>query len=189
MKSIVVGVVIVCLSAVALGQSVELAVLGGGHIPISPSVNVSSGFAVQGNGAVRIFSVPMVGVYAEVPVIATFGLDAGTACVTNVVCKYNSLWVTPGLRLKLAPAFPVSPYFLAGGGFVHFTTTLADGSQNTQTNGVFDVGGGLDMKIAPFVGLRGEVRDMYSGSPRLSLAAIAGRQHNLMVEGGLVFRF
>jgi hypothetical protein len=188
-KAATAAVIVVLLSAAAMGQSVEVAVLGGGHIPISPSVNVSSGFAVQGNLAGRIAGVPFVGVYVEVPVIATFGIDAGSSCVTNAVCKYNSLWITPGLRLKLAGSLPVSPYFLVGGGFVRFKTTQSSGAQNTDTNAVFDVGGGLDMKLAPFVGLRGEIRDMYAGSPRLTLASIAGRQHNLMIEGGLVFRF
>jgi opacity protein-like surface antigen len=173
----------------AIAQSVELAVLGGGHIPVSPSINVSTGFAVQGNLAGRIFGVPFVGVYVEVPVIATFGIDAGTACVTNAVCKYNSLFVTPGLKLKIAPSFPLSPYFVIGGGIVRFHTTQSNGSENTDTNAVFDVGGGLDMKVAPFVSLRGELRDMYAGTPRVTLAAIAGRQHNLIAEGGLVFRF
>jgi Outer membrane protein beta-barrel domain len=180
---------LVLLSATAFAQSAEIAGLVGGHFPISPSVNVSTGFAVQGNLAGRIAGVPFVGVYIEVPVIATFGIDAGSACVTNAVCKYNSLWITPGLKLKLAPSLPLSPYFVLGGGFVRFRTTQSNGSTNTDTNAVFDVGGGLDMKIAPFVSLRGELRDMYAGRPRLTLASIAGRQHNLLVEGGLVFRF
>lgn len=177
------------LPSLAAAQRVELAILGGGHIPISPSINVSTGFAIQGNGAVRIAGVPFVGLYLEVPVIATFGIDAGSACVTDLVCKYNSLFVTPGLKLKLAPSFPISPYFLVGGGVVRFHTTLRDGTESNDTNGVFDVGGGLDLKIAPFVSLRGELRDMYAGTPRLSLAAIAGRQHNLIAEAGLVVRF
>jgi opacity protein-like surface antigen len=187
----VIAVVFVCLvlSVAAFGQSFEVAVLGGGHIPVSPSVNVSSGFAVQGNLAGRIAGVPLVGVYVEVPVIATFGLDAGSSCVTNAVCKFNSLWVTPGLKLKFAPELPISPYVMTGVGVVRFKTTQSTGSENSETHPVFDIGGGADMKIAPFVSLRGEIRDMYSGSPRFSIAAVTSRQHNLMIEGGLVFRF
>jgi hypothetical protein len=188
-RSAVILSIFVLFALGAWAQSIELAGLVGGHIPVSPSVNVSTGFAVQGNLAGRIAGVPMVGVYIEVPVIATFGLDAGTSCATSAVCKFNSLWITPGLKLKIGSALPLSPYFVAGGGVVRFKTTQSSGSTNSETHPVFDVGGGLDLKIAPFVGLRGEVRDMYAGSPRLSLAAVAGRQHNLMLEGGVVFRF
>ena len=181
--------VVILSSALAAGQSFEVAGLVGGHIPISPSVNVSTGFAVQGNLAGRIAGVPMVGVYVEVPVIATFGIDAGTSCVTDAVCKFSSLWVTPGLKLKINSALPVSPYFVAGGGVVRFKTTQSDGSTNSETHPVFDIGGGVDVKIAPYVSLRGEIRDMYAGSPRLTLAAVTERQHNLMLSAGLVFRF
>jgi hypothetical protein len=181
--------VFLLLSFSAWAQNIEVAGLVGGHIPISPSVNVSSGFAVQGNLAGRIAGVPTVGVYIEVPVIATFGLDAGSACVTDAVCKFNSLWVTPGLKLKIGSVLPLSPYFVAGGGIVRFKTTQSSGSTNSETHPVFDIGGGLDLKLAPFVGLRGEVRDMYAGSPRLSLAAVTSHQHNLMVSGGIVLRF
>jgi hypothetical protein len=173
----------------AFGQNIEVAVLGGGHIPVSPSVNVSTGWAVQGNLAGRLFGVPFVSLYAEVPVIATFGLDAGSACVTDAVCKFNSLWVTPGVKLKLGSELPISPYFVTGVGIVRFSTTQSSGSENSETHPVFDIGGGADMKIAPFVSLRGEIRDMYAGTPRLSIAAVTSRSHNLMVEGGLVFRF
>jgi opacity protein-like surface antigen len=181
--------VVILSSALAAGQSFEVAGLVGGHIPISPSVNVSTGFAVQGNLAGRIAGVPMVGVYVEVPVIATWGIDAGTSCVTDAVCKFSSLWVTPGLKLKIGSALPVSPYFLAGGGVVRFKTTQSDNSTNSETHPVFDIGGGLDVKIAPYVSLRGELRDMYSGSPRLTIESITGHQHNLMLSAGVVFRF
>jgi hypothetical protein len=63
------------------------------------------------------------------------------------------------------------------------------GESDTTTTNVFDIGGGLDMKIAPFFSLRGEVRDFYSGSPRLRLSDLDQRQHNVIVTGGLVFRF
>ena len=190
MKALV-AVVLLCLvlSVAAMGQNFEVAALVGGHIPVSPSVNVSSGFAAQGNLAGRIAGVPLVGVYVEVPVIATFGLDAGSSCVTNAVCKFSSLWVTPGLKLKFGSALPLSPYFMTGVGVVRFKTTQSTGSDNSETHPVFDIGGGADMKIAPFVSLRGEIRDMYAGSPRFSIAAVTSRQHNLMIEGGLVFRF
>ena len=49
------------------------------------------------------------------------------------------------------------------------------------------------MKVAPFLSLRGEVRDFYSGSPELSINQVTGtfdqRQHNIVGTAGIVVRF
>jgi hypothetical protein len=82
-----------------------------------------------------------------------------------------SLFVTPGIRVKLFPRNAVAPYVAAGGGwalFEHSTTTLAgtaNPAQRTATHGVFDFGGGVDVRLWKFIGLRGEVRDFFSGNP------------------------
>jgi hypothetical protein len=94
--------------------------------------------------------------------------------------------------LKFAPGFPVSPWAAVGGGLAHFSANsglrLLSGTDTTNT-GVFDFGGGLDMKVAPWVSVRGEVRDFYSGGLGFNLSNFNERQHNLVVTGGLVLRF
>lgn len=191
MRMLLVVLIVAAFASSAAAQGVEIAITGGGHFPLNPTVDVNAGAAVQGNVAGRIFGVPLANLYVEVPVIATFGLNAGVDCArsSGAVCEYSSWFVTPGLRLKLAPEFPVSPYFVVGGGFGRFKTQLADGGTDTETTGVFNVGGGTDFKVAPFLSLRGEVRDLYAGRPRLGLEEILGRQHNLLVTGGIVVRF
>ena len=37
--------------------------------------------------------------------------------------------------------------------------------------------------------LRGEVRDFFTGQPRLNIARSGGGQHNVIVSGGIVLRF
>jgi hypothetical protein len=62
-------------------------------------------------------------------------------------------------------------------------------STSATNNGVFDVGGGLDMKVAPFLSLRGEVRDFYSGGLSLLPLSTNDRQHNLFATAGIVVHF
>jgi hypothetical protein len=186
---------VLLMASFAAAQANELAVLGGGHFPINSPVDVDPGIAVQGNFAHRIFHVPLASIYLEVPVVATFNVDLnrqlGILLVPGVPSKYSALFVTPGLKLKLAPEFPLSPYFVSGGGDARFRSSDTGTFNDTSSSGVFDVGGGLDAKLAPFISLRGEVRDFYSGRPRLniSLGDLNNRQHNVVVMGGIVLRF
>ncbi len=198
-KVLLIGVVLV-LGSAALAQSTELAVTVGGYIPRSPGapLTLAKAVAVQGNFAEKIFGVPLVSLYFELPVVAGFSTDvASTVNSASVIRNYSSLFITPGLKLKLAPSFPISPYAVADVGWARFkgSSTLAGGTTNpneVKNTNVFAFGGGLDMKIAPFLSFRGEVRDFYSGLPsfsNLSLAMLKGRQHNIVPSGGLVLRF
>jgi Outer membrane protein beta-barrel domain len=185
-------VALICLfSLAAFAQSTELAVTAGGYFPINSPVNADRAFTLGGSFAHRVAHVPLVGLYVEVPVFGTFD---STAAFTSTIAspttnfnKYSALFVTPGLKLKLAPAFPVSPYFVAGGGLARFSKSNSNVNETTNT-GVFDVGGGLDFKIAPFLSTRLEVRDFYSGPPKLS-TNFTNREHQVIASGGLVLRF
>jgi len=166
--------------------------MGGGHIPYNPTIDIDPGWAVQGNLAGRIADFPFLDVYVEVPVIATFNLDVPIRCIpeaTSCPGKYSALFVTPGLKVKFAPSFPISPYLVAGGGIARLKAEDIAGTDETRTTGAFNFGGGLDFRAAPFVSLRAEVRDMYSGGPRFRAADFTDSGHNLLVTGGIVFRF
>jgi hypothetical protein len=53
----------------------------------------------------------------------------------------------------------------------------------------FDMGGGqLDLKVFPFVSLRGEIQDFNSGGVGLQ-SLVLGRQNNVFVPFGLALRF
>lgn len=179
--------VICCLALPALAQKNELAVTAGGYFPLSSSIDANTAFTIGGNYARRVASVPLVSLYVEIPVYGTFNSTANVANSTLFNPKYSALFFTPGLKLKLAPSFPISPYFVAGGGLARFHKTNTT-TEDTTNTGVFDVGGGLDFKFFPYLSFRMEARDYYSGSPNLTVN-FTGRQHQLIASGGFVLRF
>lgn len=175
----------VFISIFASAQAHELALTAGGQFPYNNTYDSGSSFAVGASYAGRIIHVPLASLYFEVPVVV------GLKSVTHLPSRsnYSSLFIAPGLKLKLAPEFPVSPYFVGGIGYARFhqDANQAVSAQSVNTN-VFDVGGGLDFKIAPFVSWRGEVRDFYSGLPNFN-SLPSGRQHNVVAQTGIVLRF
>jgi hypothetical protein len=48
---------------------------------------------------------------------------------------------------------------------------------------------GLDVKIIGKFSVRGEARDFWSGVPNLNANTGKSRQHNILVAGGIVWRF
>jgi hypothetical protein len=181
--------ILVCVAVAAHAQSTELAVTGGGNFASSGSFSVDPSFAIEGSVAHRLISAPLVSLYAEVPIAAAF--DATPQIVSAIGrFNYSSLFVTPGVKLKFT-TLGVDPYFVLGGGVGRFSQTTTIGttsSSDSTTTGVVSFGGGADFHVAPFLALRGEVRDYYSGVPRFGLAA-SGRQHNVFTTGGIVLRF
>ncbi len=177
---------LVVMTGFASAQAHELAITVGGQFPSNEQYNSGASFAVGATYAGRIVHVPLAALYFELPVVV------GPKSVTRLPSRsnYSSLFITPGLKLKLAPEFPVSPYLAGGIGYARFhqdsTATVVSQSLNKA---VYDFGGGLDFKIAPFVSWRGEVRDFYSGLPNFGSLPDTGRQHNLVAQTGLVLRF
>lgn len=173
-----------CLSTFA--QQNELAVTVGGQFPRNNQFDIGASFAVGGSYAGRLAHVPLASLYFEVPVVV------GTQSVLRLPTRnsYSSLFITPGLKVKLAPEFPFSPYFAVGVGFARFhqkaSSTVSDQSVNTN---VFSYGAGFDQKVFPYLSWRGEVRDYFSGAPAFNSVLDSGRQHNIVAQTGLVLRF
>ncbi len=186
-RAIVVITCLVIAATAACAQSNELAVTFGGYFPIDSQTGAGNAFAIGGSFAHRVVDLPLVSAYVEVPIFATFDSTSSFSQGLQGHPKYSTLFVTPGLKLKLAPGFPISPYLVAGGGVVHFSKSNVTTDDSTYS-GTFDVGGGLDFKIAPFFSARGEVRDFYSGSPNI-VSGFDNREHQLVTTVGLVFRF
>jgi hypothetical protein len=94
----------------------------------------------------------------------------------------------------LAPKRTVSAFGVVGGGFAsHDESTLrADGSPNpgaqSNSTGAFSFGGGVDVRTGSWLGLRGEVRDVITGSRRFSIPTPEERVQNLVTTLGLVIR-
>ena len=188
MKQLVLFALSLALSCIpSLAQSNELAITAGGQFSSNDFFQSGNSLAVGANFAHRIAHVPFLGLYFELPVVV-----APKSVIRVNSTDYSSLYVTPGLKLKFAPSFPISPYIAGGVGFARFHSGATSvTSDQTSTKAVFDVGGGLDFKIAPFFSARAEVRDFYSGLPNFDLVSsgLSGRQNNVVPQIGLVFRF
>jgi len=112
--------------------------------------------------------------------------------------NYDSFFVTPGLRVKLAPSQRVSPWLSAGGGYALFdeSANRMDGTHNTTrgtSGGALQFGGGVDIrtpiKVLFPIGLRAEVRDLYTAKPNYNVSTGGGFQHNVVLSGGIVLHF
>src|SRR5207249_2817550 len=106
-----------------------------------------------------------------------------------------TVYVTPGVRVKFASDSAVSPYLAVGGGWAWYEQSLfrVDGGSNQapreRYRGALDFGGGVDVKFWRWVGLRGEIRDFYTGSPAYNLPTFTGGQHNVVAGGGFVLKW
>jgi len=164
----------------------------------NPFVRSGKGLTFEVNYSRRLYGTLVYSISAEVP--AVFNLDEDLNSGADVVPQdYQQIFVTPSVRFNLFPETSVSPWVSFGGGFGHFSenNTLLYGGANpggSSTSGV--VQGGLGLDVRPFhrrfshFGFRGQVRDFWSGTPDLPLAATGKtRQHNYFLGGGLVYRF
>lgn len=188
MRKLILAVLCLLLAGAAQAQKNDIALTGGGYFNVSSPLSLGVAPVLEGTFAHRIAGVPLLALYAELPVAGSFSSDIPTISGLNLVRSYTSLFITPGLRVRLAPSFPLSPYVSAGLGYGRFNRQLFNGTSTSDSTFAFDVGGGLDLKILPIVGLRAEVRDFNSGGVGLQ-TLILGRQNNLFVTGGIAVRF
>lgn len=170
------------------GPSHDLGVTAGGYFAVSNPTSLGAAWALEGSYAQKLVGVPGVSLSAEVPVAGSFTSSIPTLAGTSLARSYTSLFITPGVRVRLAPSFFISPYFSAGFGYARFNRQLFSGVSSANSTTAFDVGGGLDIKVAPYVSLRGEIRDFNSGGLGLQ-TLLLGRQNNLFVTAGLAVRF
>jgi opacity protein-like surface antigen len=153
-----------------------------------------AGLSLEGNYGRRLMDFGIVGLTAEVPFVVN--LNENVHYDLNLVPKdYKSFFVTPSLRANLFPGSGISPWVSAGGGFGYFkeNSKLEFGGTNPgetgTTTGIFQIGGGLDIKLFSRFSLRGEVRDFFSGIPQLNVDTGKSRQHNFFVGAGVIFHF
>lgn len=175
-------------SRCASAQSNDIGLTGGGYFAVSNPLDLGAAWALEGSFAHRVAGVPLLSISAELPVAGSFTSSIPTLSGITVARSYTSLFITPGVRLRLAPKFPLSPYVSAGFGYARFNRQLFTGGTSANSTTAFDLGGGLDLKIAPFVSLRGEIRDFNSGGLGLQ-TLLLGRQNNLFVTAGVAIRF
>jgi Outer membrane protein beta-barrel domain len=153
----------------------------------SANFRAYGGAGLQLNYARRIVTLELAGLYLELPFAAAWG---GSRTITqgNLLHEdYSTIYVTPGLKLKLLPSSFISPYLAGGLGWGGFRSTNASSTANKFAG---DIGGGADFKILPLLSLRGEVRDYYTSAPTLDVPSVYhGSINNVVISGGAVFRF
>ncbi|HET6930553.1 MAG TPA: hypothetical protein VFI45_09555 [Candidatus Acidoferrum sp.] len=188
------------LAKPVLGQNQELT-FSLGNIPgqtrnFQGSVStaqISSDRSFGINYGHRFRDAKIAALYGEIEFVAFPNRDVTSATAT-VPWSYSSLYLAPGLRLKLFPYSRLSPWGAIGGGYALYqqSAKLSNGQNETEkflNRGVFDYGGGLDFRLFRFLGLRAEVRDFLSGNPGLNVALNSSTQHNVVASGGVVLRF
>ncbi len=189
-------------AATVSAQKQEVGLLLGGiktsdrdiQSPQSGSVRNSSGLTYYANYAYRLAGGKNAAFYLELPFAATPSRDVQSTNV-NVPRNYASLFFTPGLKVKFFPAARLSPYGAIGGGYGRIDESefrindQANTGRRGKNSGVFDFGGGVDIKIVKFLSLRGEVRDFYSVTPNYNVPLSGSRQHNVLTSGGFVLHF
>lgn len=161
-------------------------------------VDVGAGLTFQATYARRIKEGKRAALYFEVPFVATPSTEVRSPD-TSVAHNYDTLYVTPGLRVKFAPRRTVSPWLALGGGYglLEASQGLISGAPNPSERfvhtGTLQMGGGVDfdakLKILVPIGFRLEVRDFYTAVPNLNTTLRESRQHNVLFSGGLVVKF
>jgi hypothetical protein len=146
--------------------------------PGGSSLEIGSGITFQLTYARQLATARSVALYFEVPALA-IPLQDVTGSNGVVPANYDSSFVTPGLRVKLAPFARVSPWLSAGGGYALFDESAdrIDGTHNTTrgtSGGAVEFGGGVDIrtpiKVLFPIGLRAEVRDFYTAKPNYNVS-------------------
>jgi hypothetical protein len=158
-------------------------------IPCPPSFQFSNNHHVfyEGTGAVRLANFKLASLHLEVPVSfipSAQVIFSGTPPLNPL--KLSTVFVTPSLRVKLAPGSAVSPFASIGGGWAHYSI----GSGLTNNRGALQFGGGVDIKTGvPLLGFRAEVRDFVTGRPDFGTLNVRAGSHNVLAGGGIVLRF
>jgi opacity protein-like surface antigen len=167
--------------------------VGTGQPPVG-TARVDRGLTFGATYARRLAGNDAASLHFEVALFATPSTNVNSS-FTFLPRNYAALFLTPGLKLKFFPRASVSPYVVAGGGYGRFDESEFQvndapnrGERGTNT-GVFDYGGGVEVKVFRFLAVRGEVRDFVSGNPKFNAIFSGSRQHNVITSGGLVLRF
>lgn len=165
-----------------------------GATSFDTNVHFGKGLTFEVDYARRVLDGAYWSLALEVPFVVNPDEDVHSAL--DVTPKqFSSIFVTPAARLNLFPEQAVSAWFSFGGGFSYFgeSSTLEFGGRNPgktgTTTGVLQAGVGLDVKLIRNFWLRGEARDFVSGMPQLNVNTGKNWQHNILVGGGVAWRF
>ncbi|HYL11887.1 MAG TPA: hypothetical protein VEV41_02570 [Terriglobales bacterium] len=130
----------------------------------------------------------------EVPFVGNPNEDLGSGN-GGVPSNYSAYFVTPSMRAKVFAESVVQPWISFGGGYGRFnmSNTLVYGGTNpgptSKSSGLLQAGLGLDVRTFKRASMRLAARDFWAGALPLNVNTGKSHQHNIVVTGGLVFRF
>jgi hypothetical protein len=208
-RTLWITLLILCLSALGLAQdddNNELGLTLGAELvpeqqlaaPSTAKLTFSKSVVFGANYARRLTQSEGAALYLEFPFTAAPShriTSANPAAISNLA----TLFVTPSLRLKFAPAAAISPWISGGFGYglLEGDQELPSGARNPEQHkhtAAAQFGGGVDMRtplrILKPISLRAEFRDFYTlNTLHYNLPLGSDRQHHLVVAGGFVLRF
>jgi hypothetical protein len=136
---------------ITLSLGATLSQSRGFRSPTTGATQTSADISLGVNYGRRFLDAEVAELYGEIESVAlpNRGLTAATATVPQ---NYASLYVAPGLRLKVLPSARLSPWFAIAGGYALYeqSAKLSSGQNTTNkflSRAVFDFGGGLDYKV------------------------------------------
>lgn len=186
----------------AFSQRSEVGLLVGGlkstenqfeEFPAIRKVTTDASLAVQFNYAFRLFDVKALSLYIEAPLVAIPRTKFNTTTVF-FPRSYRTILFTPGVKMRILPKARLSPYAAVGAGLAHLEPSEDSISGQFDTGHgkktwAYDIGGGVDIRISSWIGIRGELRDFHTRTPEFLINLFKDRQHNIVTMGGIVFRF
>jgi opacity protein-like surface antigen len=158
----------------------------------NPNVHFGDGLSYEGNVSHSFFNFGIAGLSVELPFV--YNPSTNVQFGLNTVPKdFRAYFLTPAARVNFFPGTAFSPWASVGAGFASFSpsNTLEFGGVNavkSTTSAVFEVGGGLDVRVSDHFKIRGEVRDFNTHEPPINLNS--GNRYNHVFMGvGVVFGF
>lgn len=212
MKRFFILMAIACVSTAAVAQKADVAFVAGGSfvsdtsgtltVPefpfFNPRFTTDTHLFLEGAFSARLLNAHAVALYVETPVAVIpstqLSVQPSTGPGAPIPLDHiRTIFVTPGLKVKLLPGASISPWASVGGGWARYSLEASDLAEN---KGALAFGGGIDFKTGlPLLGIRAEVRDFLTGSPDFgfpsSIFTINGsfNHHNVLAGAGIVLRF
>ena len=155
--------------------------------PNTLTVQTGDHYFLAGTVGYRFANFKLASLHLELPIAGVPSAPITIPPSATVLEKFSSVFITPSVRVKLAPNAPLSPFASVGGGWARYNN-----GADTHTKPAFQIGGGVDIKtLIPALGLRVEARDYITGQPDFGLVFALGRagtpvnerRHNLLVGG------
>jgi hypothetical protein len=163
-----------------------------GIIANDTNIHFGDGFSYTVNYSRRFIDAGFASMALEIPFVHDPTAELNFA--TNIVPKsFSAYYLTPSLRINLAPHFAFSPWISGGAGFAHFSPSSEllfggpSGAKSTTTSAI-QLGVGLDVHLIGPIKLRGELRDFFTGEPDFNVKP-QQHMHNYYAGAAVVWSF